>query len=145
MRSYVRTLKRWSLQRRQPFLCEAKTEFLYTDYVNKLLSVLCHGMILCEGRAEAKKKKGAQPRAHATVGRICSVWRTSWVDTAERQEQNATLHKQVAAFRLGKYMPDLLSEKETTKERGRGVAREYYSSPSYDNHVVSSILVICDA
>jgi len=54
MGSYVRTLNRWSLQRRQPFLCEEKTEFLYTGYVYTLLSVLCHGMILCEGRAEAK-------------------------------------------------------------------------------------------
>ena len=63
----------------------------------------------------------------------------SWVDTAERQEHNTTLHKQVAEFRLGKSMPDLLSEKETTNEGGRGVARGYYGSPSHDSHVVSSI------
>jgi len=55
MRSYVSTLKRWSLLRRQNFLCEEKTEFLYTVYVYKLLIVLCHGMVLAEGCAEAKK------------------------------------------------------------------------------------------
>jgi hypothetical protein len=32
------------------------------------------------------------------------------VDTAERQERNTILHKQTAAFRLGKSVLDLLSE-----------------------------------
>ena len=64
MRSYVRTLKRWSLQRIQPFLCEESTEFLYIDYIYTLLSVLCHGLILCKGRAKAKKRGGEPSVEH---------------------------------------------------------------------------------
>jgi len=44
---------------------------------------------------------------------------------------------------MEKSIPDLLSEEETTNERGRGVARGYYGSPSYDNHVVSNVRDMC--